>query len=411
MVSSLLTLYVAAARAGAGINAATLRFRRPYPEKTPGLTLTSDGAAGHTRARRGAGGPGRRRRGGRGRARLPGAGGRAGRDRQDHPAPGGLPGTGRAGADRPRPRAGAGLRLRHRPPATRPGPRRGRADGRGGRPGRPGVRLGRSRPGRGRRPLRRHARPVLAGRQPGGPAAAGARGGRRALGRRAVAALARPPGRPRRAPAGRAAARGARRPGRARAARRAARGRDPDPAGAARPGRHRRAGPPAARRPARRPAAVGDSADAQLGRDWHVSTGGNPFLLEALATALRDGDQKAEPIAQAVLRRIGPRPEAGRLARALAVLGGPAPLRQAAALAGLDLPVRGPAGRPAARGRRAGARLGARVRPSHRADRRLRVDPAGRAGPGPRRSGPAAGTRRGRRRTPRAAPAAQRAGR
>src|SRR5689334_18309634 len=80
-------------------------------------------------------------------------------------------------------------------------------------------------------------------------------------------------------------------------------------------------------------------ADAQLGRDWHASTGGNPFLLDALATALRDGDEKAEPIAQAVLRRIGPEgPEAGRLTRALAVLGGPAPLRQAAALAGLDLP-------------------------------------------------------------------------
>ncbi|HEX5291503.1 MAG TPA: AAA family ATPase [Streptosporangiaceae bacterium] len=82
-----------------------------------------------------------------------------------------------------------------------------------------------------------------------------------------------------------------------------------------------------------------DGADAQLGRDWHASTGGNPFLLEALATALRDGDQKAEPIAQAVLRRIAPEgPEASRLTRALAVLGGPAPLRQAAALAGLDLP-------------------------------------------------------------------------
>src|SRR5690242_18272879 len=80
-------------------------------------------------------------------------------------------------------------------------------------------------------------------------------------------------------------------------------------------------------------------ADAQLGRDWHASTGGNPFLLEALATALRDGDQKAEPIAQAVLRRIAPEgPEAGRLTRALAVLGGPAPLRQAAALADMDLP-------------------------------------------------------------------------
>jgi DNA-binding NarL/FixJ family response regulator len=80
-------------------------------------------------------------------------------------------------------------------------------------------------------------------------------------------------------------------------------------------------------------------ADADQCRECYASTGGNPFLLEALATALRDGDQKAEPIAQAVLRRIGPEgPEAGRLTRALAVLGGPAPLRQAAALAGLDLP-------------------------------------------------------------------------
>jgi DNA-binding NarL/FixJ family response regulator len=85
--------------------------------------------------------------------------------------------------------------------------------------------------------------------------------------------------------------------------------------------------------------APADATAAQLGRDWHASTGGNPFLLEALAVALRVGDQKAEPIAQAVLRRIGPEgPEAGRLTRALAVLGGPAPLRQAAALAGLDLP-------------------------------------------------------------------------
>ena len=98
----------------------------------------------------------------------------------------------------------------------------------------------------------------------------------------------------------------------------------------------------------------------------------------------------------------GPRAGGPRRARAAASgrrAGGTGPAR------------RGAAGRPAARGRRAGARLGARVRPSHRADRRLRVDPAGRAGPGPRRSGPAAGTRRGRRRTPRAAPAAQRAGR
>jgi len=77
-------------------------------------------------------------------------------------------------------------------------------------------------------------------------------------------------------------------------------------------------------------------AGAELCRECHASTGGNPFLVQALAAALRDGDQKVEPVAQAVLRRIGEE-EARRLARALAVLGGPVPLRQAAALAGLDL--------------------------------------------------------------------------
>src|SRR5213083_2224122 len=67
-------------------------------------------------------------------------------------------------------------------------------------------------------------------------------------------------------------------------------------------------------------------ADADLCRECYDNTGGNPFLVQALAAALRDGDQKAEPIAQAVLRRIGPEgPEARRLTRALAVLGGPAP--------------------------------------------------------------------------------------
>jgi DNA-binding CsgD family transcriptional regulator len=76
-------------------------------------------------------------------------------------------------------------------------------------------------------------------------------------------------------------------------------------------------------------------ADADLCRECHASTGGNPFLIQALATALRDGDQKVEPVAQAVQRRIGP--EGRRLTRALAVLGGPVPLRQAAELAGLDL--------------------------------------------------------------------------
>jgi DNA-binding CsgD family transcriptional regulator len=76
-------------------------------------------------------------------------------------------------------------------------------------------------------------------------------------------------------------------------------------------------------------------ADADLCRECYASTGGNPFLVQALATALRDGDQTMEPVAQAVLRRIGP--EGRRLTRALAVLGGPVPLRQAAELAGLDL--------------------------------------------------------------------------
>lgn len=54
--------------------------------------------------------------------------------------------------------------------------------------------------------------------------------------------------------------------------------------------------------------------------------------------------------------------------------------------------IRGAAGRPAARRRCAGARLDAGVRPSHRPDRRLRVDPGGRAGAGPRRGGGVAGT-------------------
>jgi DNA-binding CsgD family transcriptional regulator len=80
-------------------------------------------------------------------------------------------------------------------------------------------------------------------------------------------------------------------------------------------------------------------ADADLCRACYASTGGNPFLVETLATALRRGDTTAGslgPIAQSVLRRIGDE-EARRLTRALAVLGGPAPLRHAAALAGLEL--------------------------------------------------------------------------
>jgi hypothetical protein len=72
------------------------------------------------------------------------------------------------------------------------------------------------------------------------------------------------------------------------------------------------------------------------------------LLLEALAAALRGpgaGDLLTrveslgpEPVAQAVLRRVGQLGEgARRLTRALAVFGGPVLLRHPAALAGIDL--------------------------------------------------------------------------
>jgi DNA-binding CsgD family transcriptional regulator len=93
----------------------------------------------------------------------------------------------------------------------------------------------------------------------------------------------------------------------------------------------------------------GAAADDALCQACHAATGGNPFLLESLAAALRgpgpsDGEALArvaslgpEPVARAVLRRVDQLgEEAGRLTRALAVLGGPAPLRHAAALAGQD---------------------------------------------------------------------------
>ncbi len=94
---------------------------------------------------------------------------------------------------------------------------------------------------------------------------------------------------------------------------------------------------------------LGGQADDQLCRACHASTGGNPFLLEALATALRgpgDGDLLArvdslgpEPVARAALRRVSQLGDgAAPLTRALAVLGGAAPLRDAAALAGQDVP-------------------------------------------------------------------------
>ena len=94
---------------------------------------------------------------------------------------------------------------------------------------------------------------------------------------------------------------------------------------------------------------LGGQADAELCRACHDYTGGNPFLLESLAAALREpgtGDPLTrlenlapEPVARAVLRRVSQLGEdAGRLTHALAVLGGPAPVRHAAALAGQDIP-------------------------------------------------------------------------
>ena len=94
---------------------------------------------------------------------------------------------------------------------------------------------------------------------------------------------------------------------------------------------------------------LGAQADDRLCQACHASTGGNPFLFEALATALQapgegDGDLLArvdrlgpEPVARTVLRRVSQLGEgADQLTRALAVLGGPAPLRHAVALAGQD---------------------------------------------------------------------------
>ena len=94
---------------------------------------------------------------------------------------------------------------------------------------------------------------------------------------------------------------------------------------------------------------LGGRADAELCRACHDYTGGNPFLLESLAAALcgpgggdplaRVEDLAPEPVARAVLRRVDQLGEgAGRLTPALAVLGRPAPVRHAAALAGQDIP-------------------------------------------------------------------------
>jgi DNA-binding NarL/FixJ family response regulator len=91
-------------------------------------------------------------------------------------------------------------------------------------------------------------------------------------------------------------------------------------------------------------------AAADLCQACHASTGGNPFLLESLAAALRAVDEPQadlaarvgtlgpEEVARSVQRRVGLIGDgAGRLAQAVAVFGGPVPLRLAATLAGLEL--------------------------------------------------------------------------
>jgi class 3 adenylate cyclase/DNA-binding CsgD family transcriptional regulator len=112
-----------------------------------------------------------------------------------------------------------------------------------------------------------------------------------------------------------------------------------------------------------RPTALGPESVAALAREvfgrepapefvvtCHTATGGNPLFLEALLDTLRsEGLQPTaehaprvleigpEPVTRAVMLRLSRVPsEAVLLARALAVLGGHAELRHAAALAGLD---------------------------------------------------------------------------
>jgi DNA-binding CsgD family transcriptional regulator len=88
-------------------------------------------------------------------------------------------------------------------------------------------------------------------------------------------------------------------------------------------------------------ARLGEQAADALCSACYDRTGGNPFMLDALLVALRTEDDvdriAPEPIARAVLRHVAQLSDgAEALTRALAVLGGPAPLRLAAALAGQD---------------------------------------------------------------------------
>ena len=84
----------------------------------------------------------------------------------------------------------------------------------------------------------------------------------------------------------------------------------------------------------------------------HESTGGNPFLLTSLLAALAERRDRGAGLTAEDVLAAGPRPVAAaverrlrqlgdgaaELARAVAVLGGPASLRHAAVLAGQDLP-------------------------------------------------------------------------
>jgi DNA-binding CsgD family transcriptional regulator len=86
--------------------------------------------------------------------------------------------------------------------------------------------------------------------------------------------------------------------------------------------------------------AFAPAADDALCREAHVATGGNPFLLAELARAMLTGDrsslteQSPERVTREITARLARLPDAARrIAHAAAVLGGGAPLRQAAALA------------------------------------------------------------------------------
>lgn len=87
--------------------------------------------------------------------------------------------------------------------------------------------------------------------------------------------------------------------------------------------------------------AFAPTADDALCRKVHVATGGNPFLLAELSREMLTGgpltEQSPERVTREIAARLARLPEPARdLARAAAVLGSGVPLRQAAALAGID---------------------------------------------------------------------------